>query len=167
MTTHSSRRAFLRGAFNAAPSLRPFGAGGEAAFVEHCTKCGDCVAACPETVMRPDRDGFPVFDPALGTCTFCSACVEACKTGALTEGRDWRWRASAGASCLSMTGVQCRACQDHCDALAIRFRLLPGGRSEPRFDAETCTGCGGCAAPCPVDAIRFTELKQAAEVPAC
>ena len=163
----TARRAFLRGRFVAAPAMRPFGALPDMAFEDACTRCGDCARACAEGIIVQDDEGFPIINPHRGECTFCQDCTAACETGALVADRPWPWRAGIGADCLSLKGVQCRACQDHCPTRAIRFRLKPGGRSEPQLELEDCTGCGACAAPCPVNAIDFSFNNPATEARPC
>lgn len=167
MTSQTSRRAFLRGAFAEKDALRPFGSVADDLFTDICTKCGDCSAACPEAVISADRDGFPVFDPNLGACTQCGVCVIVCETGALTEGQPWLWKANAKAACLSLNGVQCRTCQDFCDAGAISFRLQTGGISEPQINLDLCVGCGGCASSCPIGAIELVKTKPQPEAQTC
>ncbi|MEZ5684652.1 MAG: ferredoxin-type protein NapF [Paracoccaceae bacterium] len=153
------RRALLRGRFDLPRYPRPIGALAPMAFEEACTQCGDCARACPEGILLRDAEGFPVLDIREGACTFCAACTAACETGALLADQPFPWRAAADERCLSVNGIQCRACEDHCDAQAIRFRLLQGGRSEPRFDTAACTGCGACAAPCPAGAISLQPFS--------
>ncbi|MDO6479961.1 ferredoxin-type protein NapF [Shimia thalassica] len=167
MSHQTSRRHFLRGGFNRPAVMRPLGALAPMTFEDTCTKCGDCARACPEGIIFRDDEGFPVINLRRGECTFCNACVEACEPAALVAGTTWDWRAGATDQCLSKTGVQCRTCEDHCDARAIRFKLLVGGRSEPVFDKDACTGCGACAAPCPVNAIHFTHISQPKEDSTC
>ena len=42
--------------------LRPPGAVDEAVFLERCTKCSDCIEACPHDAIVVDpRDGTPVL----------------------------------------------------------------------------------------------------------
>jgi ferredoxin-type protein NapF len=65
----------------------------------------------------------------------------------------WAHRAVIGAGCLAANGVVCRACGDHCETGAIRFRLAPGGRSFAQVELARCTGCGGCVGICPVGAV--------------
>jgi len=161
-----SRRAFLRGGFNATPILRPVGALAEPSFLEACTGCGDCARACPEKILFRGDGNYPVLK-SKRACTFCNACVDVCETGALSADMPWTWRAQADDTCLSRNGVQCRACQDHCEYDAIRFRLQPGGRSEPMFDADLCTGCGGCVAPCPVTSIHLLHPNPQTEAQSC
>ena len=163
MTVETSRRAFLRGSFTETRpdqprAPRPYGAVSEAAFAEACTRCGDCARACPEQLIRRDSAGLPVLVFADTACTFCGACTEACETGALVAGTPWAWRADVDASCLSASGVQCRACEDFCDAQAIRFRLQTAGRALPQIDTEASTGSGACLAPCPTGAL--THIQQ-------
>ncbi|WP_019645416.1 4Fe-4S dicluster domain-containing protein [Novispirillum itersonii] len=60
------------------------------------------------------------------------------------------------ATCLTENGAYCRTCGDACADGAIRFHLLPRGRSRADVDPDRCTGCGDCLPPCPVGAIGLT-----------
>ena len=164
---NASRRSFLRGAFGETLPMRPFGAGTEATFAAACDGCGDCIRACGPAILTAGRDGRPLMHFDENACTFCSDCIRACDRGALQVDRPWTWRALADATCLSANGVACRACQDHCDPGAIRFRLQAGGRARPEFDPADCTGCGACVAPCPADAIRLAQIQPATETRTC
>lgn len=160
VTAAPSRRAFLRGRFEAPVEMRPFGALAEPAFLEACTGCGDCAAACPEAILFKGEGGYPRVDISNNGCSFCGDCIEACETGALVPDRPWPWSISIAESCLSTKGVECRACQDFCDARAIRFRPVVGGKVQMDLDSSLCTGCGFCVAPCPVDAISLTRKQS-------
>lgn len=157
------RRRFLTGRFAELDSsvIRPPGAA--AGFEERCTGCADCVRACPEAILVMEGDGRPVVDFMQGACIFCGDCAEACRSGALVPSLlpDWPWRAKVGNGCLSMQGITCRACEDACEARAIRFRLATGGRSRPILDMDQCSGCGACASACPTQVISFERQEPA------
>jgi ferredoxin-type protein NapF len=156
MTTPDSRRNFLRGRF--APRtepLRPPWALAETDFLQACTRCGDCVGACPTHIITRDV-GYPTVDFTKGECTFCGDCAAACSPRALIRtGEQSPWAACAviNEPCLARQRVECRICGDQCAAGAIRFPPLAGGIALPALDQERCTGCGACVAPCPVQAI--------------
>lgn len=155
------RRNFLRGRFSRIDTnvMRP--PGSVAGMEDLCTGCGDCARACPEAIIALDGDRRPVVDLMRGACTFCGECARACPSAALDPAlsRDWPWRAQVSQSCLSVQGVFCRACEDSCDPLAIRFRLAPGGVSTPMIDLGQCNGCGACATVCPSRAIGFKRWQ--------
>lgn len=163
-----ARRNFLGGRFRRldANAMRPPRT--VPGMEDLCTGCGDCATACPEAIILVDRDRRPVVDLTRGECTFCGDCATACPTGALDPALapDWPWRAQIGARCLSLQGVFCRACEDSCDARAIRFRLETGGRSQPLIDMGQCTGCGACASVCPSHAVGFVRAIPATETQA-
>lgn len=162
MNKLASRRAFLTGRALRDPNaaMHPPGALGQS-FVDLCNRCGDCIRSCPEHILSENDDGLPVVSFETGACTFCGNCAEACPTGALMPDRlaEWPWRAQIAPTCLSMTGVTCRTCQDTCDQNAIRFQLQTRGRATPVLDLATCTGCGACAASCPVGAVQFAIIE--------
>uniref|UniRef100_Q478K4 Ferredoxin-type protein NapF n=1 Tax=Dechloromonas aromatica (strain RCB) TaxID=159087 RepID=Q478K4_DECAR len=152
-----SRRSFFRGRPRPRTELRPPWALQEDAFIDHCTRCSDCVKACPTQIIAIGDGGYPTVDFSLGECTFCGDCVSRCQPKALVrlepEQVAWAYKATIGEDCLPRQGVECRVCGDFCDTRAIRFPPRLGGSPLPEIDAETCTGCGACVAPCPVTAI--------------
>jgi len=157
MTDPTSRRNFLRGRFSARQGpLRPPWALTEEDFPRACTRCGDCLRACPTHIIIERDGGYPTIDFGEGECTFCADCASACKTGALQRSpgqAPWSVRASIGEHCLAEQRVECRVCGDLCAAGAIRFVPRVGSVAAPHVERERCTGCGACVAPCPTRAI--------------
>ena len=41
-------------------------------FITDCTRCGDCLTACPEQILVKGDGGFPTVDFLRGECTFCA-----------------------------------------------------------------------------------------------
>lgn len=157
-----SLRALLRGRGAAAAPMRPPWALPEGAFVEACTRCGECIRQCPQRVLGVSDGGFPVLLARAGECTFCHACVDACVPGALQRGsgRAWNRHARIDSSCLTRHGIVCQSCRDACPENAIRFRAT-AAIAHPEVAVDRCTACGACAAICPSAAIAMTESAVA------
>jgi ferredoxin-type protein NapF len=165
-----SRRQFLRADFRAeGAALRPPWALAEAQFVAVCTRCGDCVRACPQSILRLASNGFPEINFARGACTFCAACSAACTAGALprlaADALPWNLKAEVGPGCLAHQGVLCAVCREQCAAGAITLQRAPARVPVPRVSAGACTGCGACYAPCPAHAIRLSPSTSTAAQP--
>lgn len=158
--TRVSRRDFLRGRRRPRALFRPPWAGDEALFSSLCSRCDACIPACPEGIVYRGDGGYPELEFGDGGCSFCRECLRACETGALVDdgGRPWSWLASIGEQCLATRGITCRSCGDACQAAAIRFRPVLGGRSEVELDPHRCNGCGDCIRVCPEGVI---ELRNA------
>jgi dissimilatory sulfite reductase (desulfoviridin) alpha/beta subunit len=64
------------------PQIKDFGVQGQArpGPGEGCTGCGECVAACPDGLIRLSESG-PVID--FSRCLNCALCVRACPAEAL------------------------------------------------------------------------------------
>ena len=154
----ASRRGFLRARPRPRAEIRPPWSLPESAFIDRCTRCGDCLTACPQKILAVGDGGFPTVDFTRGECTFCGACAAACQPLALVrrEGLSaWPYKALVSDSCLPRSGIECRVCGDFCDVRAIRFAPRLGGSPLPAIDKDTCTGCGACVAPCPTAAITI------------
>ncbi|MBL1143093.1 MAG: ferredoxin-type protein NapF [Proteobacteria bacterium] len=157
-----SRRHFLRGDFSnkTAQMFPPWSLSGND-FINACTRCNECINACPEKIIIIGEGGYPVINFDHSGCSFCQECVTACNEGALsinnTEQLPWNLTANISTECISLHGVTCRSCSDSCDEEAISFRLQVGGSSQPEINEKSCTGCGYCVVTCPVNAIKISE----------
>jgi len=159
-STNLNRRAFLRGRSSKFDlgAIRPPWSIEISQFAERCTRCDECIKACPENILFRGDGGYPEVNFQHGECTFCSHCADACQAKAFkvkhTDPKDaWQLNVSIKDSCLSLNAVVCRACGDSCPEGAIRFSLQVGGISSPEIDSETCTGCGECLYVCPKNAV--------------
>lgn len=154
-----SRRGFLRGRVRPKAEIRPPWALPESEFVDRCTRCNDCLKACPQGILVPGDGAYPTVEFSRGECTFCADCVTACQPRALLRNSEdatpWPYKAQVNEACLPKKGVECRVCGDFCDVRAIRFQPRIGGNPLPDINADTCTGCGACVAPCPATAISI------------
>jgi ferredoxin-type protein NapF len=160
------RRQFLRGKVSAAPAPRPpWSLQPEDAFTAACTRCGECVRACPRQVLREGDGGFPLIDFSAAGCSLCGDCSRACASGAIQRPGDgsaaFAWRVAVDGRCLALHGVECRVCGDACETSALRFVPTLGGISQLRIDGDACTGCGDCISTCPVNALRVVDPSDA------
>lgn len=165
-----SRRALFHGraASSGVPVVRPPWSLPEPQFLDACKTCSSCLTACEEGILKRGAGGYPEVDFQAGECTFCGACATACATSEshaiyaqdIETARPWALEARIGSGCLSANGVTCRVCGERCDARAIRFQLAVGGIANPIIDQESCTGCGACVAPCPVDVVEVIHNQN-------
>lgn len=164
MTTTISRIQFLSGDLDGRNRpLRPPWALPEEAFIERCTRCGDCISTCPYGLIKEGRGKYPQLDFSQAGCDFCRECVKACEPEALVydaAGPPWKLKATILPNCLSLNAVICRACGEACEAQAIQFRLELGGVARPLLDLGLCTGCGECYAVCPIRAVNISPMVQ-------
>ena len=157
-----NRSQFLSGDFNGRRHpVRPPWALAEALFADRCTRCSECINACPHNIINEGRGKFPVLDFSLSGCDFCRKCVDVCEPKALhydqlIASRPWDLVATILPGCLSLNAVICRSCGEACERRAIGFKLETGGIARPNLDAESCTGCGECFAVCPVKAVEIS-----------
>lgn len=71
--------------------LRPPGARSNDEFERYCTRCGNCIKACPHFVLKSVTDpsafdvGTPYIKPVDAFCRMCEGfpCAKACSSGAL------------------------------------------------------------------------------------
>lgn len=156
MDTHKGRRAFLLGRSVVADVVRPPWSLPGADFLDRCTRCNDCVKACPGKIIVVGDGGFPSVDFSLGECTFCGECAKACTAGAFdtSTAAAWHLQWQVEESCLGHRAIFCIACLDVCPEQAIRLRYATAV-PVPEVDASLCTGCGACVATCPAKAISL------------
>ncbi|WP_461601801.1 ferredoxin-type protein NapF [Aeromonas rivipollensis] len=158
-----SRRSLFRGRLSAPrPEVQLPWSVSWADFVADCTRCGDCLTACPEQILVKGDGGFPTVDFQRGECTFCGECVSACQAPVFrpTTQTPWDYVAHIEGGCLAHEQVFCQRCQDSCEHSAIRFSPQLGRVPTPSIDLELCNGCGACVADCPVGSIRVGAPHQ-------
>jgi len=136
--------------------LRPPGAIDEAAFLFSCTRCGDCVTACPVKAIKllpPNAGaavGTPYINPLEQACDLCGKCMPVCGPKALLTIADPR-QVRMGtaiidpAHCWAHKGSICDICYQRCPYPDEAIRIVGG---KPEILTAACTGCGLCAYAC-------------------
>lgn len=163
-TVNLARRGFLRGKLQTPTAqLRLPWVTQEQDFIEQCTRCNDCLTACPENILVKGDGGFPTVDFTKGECTFCQACVDVCTQPFFVDDKSvkaWPIHLTFLDNCLAKNSVLCQSCQDVCDTEAISFSYSAGSIPQPQISQSDCTGCGACVMPCPSQAIALNLIES-------
>lgn len=131
--------------------LRPPGAVEEALFLERCTRCQDCVKACPHgSIGLHAGDGTPVIHPDQVPCYLCddTPCIHSCATDALlpVAGRtEVRMGLATVSHRFCTAGQGCHACVSQCPMHALELDV---GAMRLRVLDDRCVGCGICEHIC-------------------
>ena len=150
--------------------LRPPGAVGEQLFLERCTRCNDCITACPPgAITAHPSDGTPVLFADQSPCLLCEdlPCIVACRTEALlpVTGIDQvRMGMAVVSHQLCTAGQGCYACVSKCPTEALMMDLAS---LRLTVSEDTCVGCGMCELVCKTVndhvAIRVVPSRQCME----
>lgn len=141
--------------------IRPPGAVAEAEFVSLCTKCDDCMNACPHGSIKKAGSNFgaagnsPVIIPSVKPCYLCDdfPCIKACTTGALAPVADKR-EVRMGKAHIDFalcynggedSGRMYPMCVLKCP---LSGEAISTEDSRPIVDLEKCVGCGICESAC-------------------
>jgi ferredoxin-type protein NapG len=157
--------------------LRPPFAISELEFLLTCTRCNDCIEACPHDVifsLSPHvgarAAGTPALDLLNKGCHLCEdwPCISVCTAKALvrpdpeTDTKDAAGlpvlaKASIDTeTCLPYSGPECGACIDSCPVDgALVLDMV-----KPVINHELCTGCALCRETCITEpkAINIASL---------
>jgi ferredoxin-type protein NapG len=135
--------------------LRPPGALPEADYLAACTRCGECIKACPVSAILADPEmasGAPYILAERRACAVCEslACMSSCPTGALQVVPRFSiamGRAHWGeGKCLRSAGEDCQICVDACPMGTAAIEVNAEGLVQVN---SACIGCGVCQEVCP------------------
>lgn len=153
--------------------LRPPGALPEVGFLAACTRCGDCITACPPhaiiKVSASDgpRAGTPYIDARTQPCVACPdmPCAQACPTDALNPpaggwaGYRLGMLELVPERCITFSGLPCGVCARACPVGEAALTIDEAGH--PVLRREGCIGCGVCVHACVTtpSSFKLTPLE--------
>lgn len=154
--------------------IRPPGTRDSMSFNTLCSRCGNCIRACPTRIIQPltvcDQPlawMTPVIRFENGYCLeTCNICSRVCPTGAIAffpvDEKKYVFIGKAEISsenCYLLNNRECVKCREVCKYEAISY--IPGTGTNtgvPVADLSKCVGCGACEIVCPADCIVVRPL---------
>ena len=137
------------------PVLRPPGAVDEETFLAQCTRCSDCITACPHQAIihAPERmreaAGTPMIEVDHQPCLMCEdfPCITACEPGVLRmlNPKTMGTAKVIAQTCLAHHSTVCTVCSEQCP-VPEAITVTDG---KPTVNEQACTGCGVCRYVCP------------------
>ncbi|KAA1258444.1 quinol dehydrogenase periplasmic component [Rubripirellula obstinata] len=137
------------------PVHRPPGAIAESQFLAGCTRCGDCITACPYDAIRkaPERlgnvAGTPIIDADTSACMMCEdfPCIASCEPRVLVDSVPPIMGTAKVTEhlCLAHHSTTCTVCSERCPVDGA----IVVANGKPTIIEDTCTGCGVCRYVCP------------------
>ena len=120
-----------------------------------CTRCGDCIEACPHLAIHGDEDTGPFIDPNKAACHLCSdfPCIASCQEGALQEFDEFVLPSFGVAELIvkncnnTKQALSCDACYKICP-VSDAILVANDASGIPEF-TKNCTACGLCRMVCP------------------
>ena len=141
-----------------------------------CSRCGNCMKACPYGLIVPDLGSTGVdglFTPVLKFRSQntaqeefcfqgCTACTQVCPSGAIRFLKaEEKLQTAIGLAkidkkkCIAWEKAEyCVVCQEFCPYQAITETRQKGVNC-PTVDADKCRGCGACESQCPAQPIAI------------
>lgn len=149
-------------------------------FDQACTRCGDCVPACPHGAIQIYHNSWgPLLEPNLAACHLCPdyPCVKACPEGALNSHRLEEYLPYFGRAwiehehCRRDRGDDCQLCAENCPVEGALPEPDKKSTKDSPYDTapaiwdihpEYCVGCGVCVETCPTfpKAIRVQVIAE-------
>ena len=140
--------------------LRPPGALPELGFLAACTRCGDCISACPvQAIVRAPTEaglaaGTPYLNIQVQACIACPdmPCARACPTEALTvpphgwDGYRLGTVEFVPERCVTYKGVVVPGVREGVPEGVRALEMDEDGH--PVLKLEGCVGCGSCVKAC-------------------
>ncbi|MZH40550.1 MAG: 4Fe-4S dicluster domain-containing protein [Nitrospinae bacterium] len=140
------------------PLLRPPGAISEKQFLQACSRCDECIHACPKDAIQraPKKMGFlvyntPYIDPMRNPCVMCTElpCISACPDKALLPVQELTdvnmgYAILDKKKCQAYGDTFCQQCVIDCPVPGAIHQV----NDKPVIDKNICTGCGVCMRSC-------------------